>query len=88
MGDESKNIYKIIAYNLLRVWGKELGGRQSLKMKTGGISCWKKWSEAQVISAEVIGSGLKKRNTSSPEMQRKKEIKMGVGKDKLIGGGR
>ena len=89
MGDESKNIYKIIAYNLLWVWGKELGGRQSLKMKkTGGISCWKKWSEAQVISAEVIGSGLRKRNISSPEMQRKKEIKMGVGKDKLIGGGR
>ena len=33
VGDESKNIYKIIAYNLLWVWGKELGGRQSLKMK-------------------------------------------------------
>lgn len=41
-----------------------------------------------MISAEVIGSGLRKRNISSPEMQRKKEIKMGVGKDKLIGGGR
>lgn len=41
-----------------------------------------------MISAEVVGSGLGKRDTSSPEMQRKKEIKMGVGKDKLIGGGR
>lgn len=56
--------------------------------ETGGISCWKKWSEAQVISAGVVGSGLRKRDLSSPEMQRKKEIKMGVGKDKLIGGGR
>lgn len=56
--------------------------------ETGGISCWKKWSEAQVISAKVVGSGLRKRDLSSPEIQRKKEIKMGVGKDKLIGGGR
>ena len=41
-----------------------------------------------MISAKVVGSGLRKRDLSSPEIQRKKEIKMGVGKDKLIGGGR
>ena len=69
--------------------GKGVGRKAEFEdEKTGGISCWKKWSEAQVISAEVIGSGLRKRNISSPDMQRKKEIKMGVGKDKLIGGGR
>lgn len=45
--------------------GKGIGREAEFEdEETGGISCWKKWSEAQVISAEVIGSGLKKRNTS------------------------